>query len=134
MVAQAAVRSGGSIFQTNQILATLSETTQAILEKKLEPITLRKGQALYRPYERIEKLYLPVTALVATFVRPIDGMTVGYSITGRDGITGINAALGVDHSPHSVDVISTGESVAIPLAYFQECIKLHSDLKERVLE
>jgi len=61
---------------------------------RLEHVTLKRGQVIYRADQRIDSVYFPEEAVVAMVDRMHDGRTIEVGIIGREGILGINIFLG----------------------------------------
>ena len=79
----------------NGVLASLSSETTATLRPHLQEVSLRAGAALHSAGAPITHVYFPLSGLIST-VTAVDGRSpVGLALTGRDGIVGSIAALGV---------------------------------------
>ena len=79
-----------SIPVRNSILAALLASQYERLLPKLEHVTLKAGDLIYRADQKIEHVYFPEEAVVAMIDTMDDGRTVEVGIIGREGIVGIN--------------------------------------------
>ncbi len=84
----------GGVPPRNIVLAALLGTQYKRILPKLEHVTLRGGQTLYRAEQEIEHVYFPEEAVVAMIDSLDDGRTVEVGIIGREGIVGLNIFLG----------------------------------------
>ena len=78
----------------NSILAALLATEYKRLLPRLEHVTLKRGEIVYRADQEIEAVYFPEEAVVAMVDTADDGRTVEVGIVGCEGIVGINIFLG----------------------------------------
>ena len=78
----------------NSILAALLASQYERLLPKLEHVTLKGGEIVYRADQKIEHVYFPEEAVVAMIDSMDDGRTVEVGIIGREGLVGINILLG----------------------------------------
>jgi CRP-like cAMP-binding protein len=78
----------------HSILAALLASQYERLLPKLEHVTLKGGEIVYRADQKIEHVYFPEEAVVAMIDSMDDGRTVEVGIIGREGLVGINIFLG----------------------------------------
>jgi CRP-like cAMP-binding protein len=78
----------------NGILAGLLATEYKRLLPKLEHVTLKRGEIVYRADQEIKEVYFPEEAVVAMVDITDDRRTVEVGIIGREGIVGVNIFLG----------------------------------------
>ncbi|MEV8321513.1 Crp/Fnr family transcriptional regulator [Streptomyces sp. NPDC059900] len=78
----------------NRILAALPKSERERLRGHLEPVELAVGDVLWRPGERIEAVYFPVTG-VCSIVTDLDNSTVEVATVGDEGVVGLPVFLGV---------------------------------------
>ena len=83
---------------TNRILAALLAREYKHLAPRLEHVTLKRGQIIYRADQRIESVYFPEDAVVAMVDRMDDGRTIEVGIIGGEGIAGSREFLLVQDS------------------------------------
>ncbi len=78
----------------NDILAALLATEYKRLLPRLEHVTLKRGETVYRADQKIDQVYFPEDAVIAMVDTTQDRRTVEVGIIGREGIVGINIFLG----------------------------------------
>lgn len=78
----------------NSILGALLATEYKRLLPRLEHVTLKRGEIIYRADQKIEAVYFPEEAVVAMVDTTDDHRTVEVGLIGREGIVGINIFLG----------------------------------------
>jgi len=78
----------------NRILAALLATEYERLLPRLEHVTWKRGETVYRADQKIDAVYFPEDAVVAMVDTTHDRRTVEVGIIGREGIVGINIFLG----------------------------------------
>lgn len=78
----------------NSILAALFATEYRRLLPKLEHVTWKRGETVYRADQKIDAVYFPEDAVVAMVDTTDDERTVEVGVIGREGIVGINIFLG----------------------------------------
>ncbi len=105
--AAAAARTG----LENRLLAALPRKDYSRLVGSLEPVTIRYGEVLYEPGERIRHVYFPYNCLVSllTLVEGRRALEVG--LVGREGMIGARLALGATTS--SVRALVQGTGIAM---------------------
>ena len=102
----------------NSLLAILPDKGYQRLLPRLEPVTLKLGDELYRPGEAIRHVYFPNDCLVSliTLVEGHLGLEVG--LIGREGMLGIPLALGVKDSMVQAVVLASGTAMRMRSAHF----------------
>jgi CRP-like cAMP-binding protein len=82
----------------NRFLLALPPATFKRVNAHLEPVTLHRGQVIYRPDARIEKLYFVNRGLVSLVRTMKDGRTVEIGTVGIEGVTGHEALFGIERA------------------------------------
>ena len=102
----------------NSLLAVLPRKGYQLLLPRLESVTLKFGDVLYRPRETIQHVYFPIDCLVSllTLVEGRRALEVG--LVGREGMLGIPLALGVRDSPVRALVQGSGTALRMESAHF----------------
>ena len=102
----------------NSLLAVLPRKGCQRLLSRLESVTLKFGDVLYRPREAIKHVYFPIDCLVSllTLVEGRRALEVG--LVGREGMLGIPLALGVRDSPVRALVQGSGTALRMKSALF----------------
>ena len=102
----------------NSLLAVLPRKGYQRLLPRLQLVTLKFGDVLYRPREAIKHVYFPIDCLVSllTVVEGRRALEVG--LVGREGMLGIPLALGVRDSPVRALVQGSGTALRMTSAHF----------------
>ena len=102
----------------NSLLAVLPRKGYQLLLPRLDSVTLKFGDVLYRPREAIQHVYFPIDCLVSllTLVEGRRALEVG--LVGREGMLGIPLALGVRDSPMRALVQGSGTALRMKSAHF----------------
>lgn len=77
----------------NLLLASLSESDNAVLRPIMRPIAFPQGKILFESGDTIDVVYFPTSAIVSLVVNLSTGETVEAAMVGRDGVVGASAAL-----------------------------------------
>jgi len=92
------------------ILASLPGAEYELIAPHLETVSLRRGQILQMPDERIRFLYFPTTCMISLLAALEGGETVETGVVGGEGMVGISVVLGVDTSTSEALVQADGEA------------------------
>ena len=117
----------------NSILAALLATEYKRLLPKLEHVTLRRGEIVYRADQDIEAVYFPEEAVVAMVDTAEDGRTVEVGIVGREGIVGINIFLGGAVTPDKAIVQLPGGAMRMKSKDLRKEVRFGSPLQRLLL-
>jgi CRP-like cAMP-binding protein len=78
----------------NRLLDALPRDVTKALEKDFEQVSLKRGEVLHRPGDRIRHLYFPLDCLVSITVTTPEGKTAEAGAVGNREVVGINAFMG----------------------------------------
>jgi CRP-like cAMP-binding protein len=117
----------------NSILAALLATEYKRLLPKLEHVTLRRGEIVYRADQEIEAVYFPEEAVVAMVDTAEGGRTVEVGIVGREGIVGINIFLGGAVTPDKAIVQLPGGAMRMKSKDLRKEVRFGSPLQQLLL-
>jgi CRP-like cAMP-binding protein len=117
----------------NSILAALLATEYKRLLPKLEHVTLRRGEIVYRADQEIEAVYFPEGAVVAMVDTAEDRRTVEVGIVGREGIVGINIFLGGAVTPDRAIVQLPGGAMRMKSKDLRKEVRFGSPLQRLLL-
>ena len=117
----------------NSVLAALLATQYDRLLPKLEHVTLRGGQTLYRAAQKIEDVYFPEDAVIAMIDSTGDGRTVEVGIIGREGIVGLNIFLGGVITPDQAVVQLAGGAMRMNAQDLRNELRFGSPLQQLLL-
>jgi CRP-like cAMP-binding protein len=99
--------------RANRILSQLRHKDYQRLRPALEEVTVRFGQVLYQPGDRIEHVYFPNDSLVSLVAMAGDKQVAEVGIIGSEGAVGGSAALGIGISPFRAIVQGAGTAMRI---------------------
>ncbi len=117
----------------NRILAVLSDGDREGLFPYLEQVSLRAGDVLFEPGDRVRQIYFPITSLVSMLAMMEDGATVEAGVVANEGVVGISAILGAETSTMQGLVQVAGEALSIPAEKFMAEFKRGGQLQLLVL-
>jgi CRP-like cAMP-binding protein len=116
----------------NRLLAALPSKDFARLEGDLEAVTIKYGDVLYEPGERMREVYFPGNCVVSllTLVEGHRALEVG--LVGREGMVGARLALGANKSTVRALVQGTGTALRMNAECFLRAFR-RSETLQRVL-
>lgn len=80
----------------NKILLSISDKEYAQIRPHLEFLSLPHHLSLYEPGQPLEFVHFPNTGMVSLVIATEDGKTVEVGEVGREGFSGIQAAVGIN--------------------------------------
>jgi CRP-like cAMP-binding protein len=118
----------------NDLLAALLASQYRHLAPKLEHVTLKRGEVIYRADQDIDEVYFPENAVVVMVDTTEDQRTVEVGIIGREGIVGINIFLGGAITPDKAIVQMTGGAFRMKAKDLRKEVRFGSPLQRLLLE
>ena len=118
----------------NSLLAALLATEYRRLLPRLEHVTLKRGEIVYRADQKIEHVYFPEEAVIAMVDTTDDGRTIEVGIIGREGIVGINIFLGGVITPDKAIVQLPGGAMRMKAKDFRKEVRFGSPLQRLLLD
>jgi CRP-like cAMP-binding protein len=106
----------------NSLLAALSRNDRGRLIAGLEPVTLKFGDVLYEPGEKIRHVYFPRDSLVSLLVLADGHLALEVGLIGREGMVGVPLVLGAAVS--SVRALVQGAGTALRMTTPRFCREL----------
>lgn len=103
----------------NSLLAALSRSDRGRLIAGLEPVTLKFGDVLYEPGEKIRHVYFPRNALVSLLVLADGHLALEVGLIGREGMVGVPLVLGAGVSSVRALVQGGGTALRMTSARFR---------------
>ena len=82
----------------NKILLTISDQEYALIRPHLEFLSLPPHLSLYEPGQPLEFVHFPNTGMVSLVIATEDGKTVEVGEVGREGFSGVQAAVGINRN------------------------------------
>jgi CRP-like cAMP-binding protein len=86
----------------NRLLAALPPADRARLVRRMDQVTLDRGDLVYRANGPIAHVYFPRTGILSRVIDMQDGATVEVGTIGREGLAGLPLLHGTDRSPTRV--------------------------------
>jgi CRP-like cAMP-binding protein len=117
----------------NHLLAALPDTDFNHLAQHLEPVSLRLGEMLYEPGQRLQHAYFPTTAVVSLHNVLASGAATESTGVGNEGVVGISLFLGGDSTPSSAVVQSAGQSYRLERRLLQQAFAQPGPLQQTLL-
>jgi len=114
------------------MLCSLSESDYCKLRAYLEYIDLPNHLILHKAGEDLEFVYFPSRGLISLIVAMEDGKTAEAGVTGREGFTGIPAAVGLTRSPVQTVVQISGDGFRIKVGDLQTILSSSPELVLRL--
>ncbi|MDT5294803.1 MAG: hypothetical protein QOJ76_1683 [Acidobacteriota bacterium] len=113
----------------NRVLNALSQAEYECLASNMEPVTLTRGEILYRPDEPVTHIFFPNRGTVSVVSVFADGSSVEVGMVGNEGLFGISALLGSIASPLEALVQLPGDALRVRADLlkreFKKCGGLH---------
>ncbi len=120
------------VLVANSLLAALPRAEYRTLLPGLEPLTLKSGQILQEPGERISNVYFPIDCVVCLQATAEDGQALEVGLVGYEGMIGISLVLGAEVSSARALVQASGTALRMKAARFQaafaQCLPLQRGL------
>jgi CRP-like cAMP-binding protein len=106
----------------NSLLAALSEGDFALIEPHLTLVMLQKGEVLAEPYQPIENVYFPETALGSVVAISPEGCRAEVHMFGCEGMSSLAVIHDTDRSPHQTVIQVEGKALRITTQAFQDAM------------
>lgn len=106
----------------NRILDNVSPEEQRFLATWLETETLQHGAVIYRAGQDLTSVYFPQSCCLSAVTIMQDGTGVEIGTVGREGIGGVQAALGVTRVPSEMVCQISGDTLFMSVEAFIECL------------
>ncbi|GIH95924.1 hypothetical protein Psi01_65540 [Planobispora siamensis] len=103
----------------NQILAAVPEQELQHLNGHLQPVALEVGQVLYRPHQRMQQVYFPLTGVVSLTAELEDEQVVEVATIGNEGMIGLPVFLGAASPAECASVQITGRALQMSAEQFR---------------
>jgi CRP-like cAMP-binding protein len=116
----------------NSLLAELPGRNYQRLLPGLELVTLKFGDVLYEPGQKIRHVYFPGNSLVSLLTLVDDRMALEVGMVGREGMVGLPLALGADVSPVRALVQGAGTAMRMTSARFSRELRKSPQLRQGV--
>jgi CRP-like cAMP-binding protein len=115
---------------SNRILARLPRKEYQRLLPALELVSLKFGQVLYRKGDPIRHVYFPNDCMFSLLTPIGDRQLAEVGLVGKEGLAGIQAALGVEKKAAFQNIVQGGgTAMRLSIAHFQRELKRNGALQ-----
>jgi CRP-like cAMP-binding protein len=102
----------------NLLIQGLTPAVRAALLARAEPVTLRAGDRLVEPGEKLTHAFFPLDAAISTG-REAGAKGTSCGVIGREGLVGIELVLGVSRVEFRAEVQCAGRALKVPAGMFE---------------
>ena len=113
----------------NRLLAQLPTADLDLLVRHFRLVSLERDTVLVRSGDPIERIYFPLSGLIAFVMDMPSGQTVATAVVGNEGAVGVLTTLGPTPSAMTAVVRVAGTALQISPAQFQAALERSSALK-----
>jgi len=117
---------------SNSLLAVLPRKSYQLLLPRLQPVTLKFGDVLYRPREAIRHVYFPSDCMVSLLALADGHRALEVGLVGCEGMLGVPLTLGVRESPVRALVQGSGTALRMKSALFLNELRGNPPLQRAV--
>ena len=108
---------------SNVILLSILDTDFGLLRTHLEYVELPNHLVLHDAGAKLEFVYFPNRGMISLVVEMEDGKTAEAGVVGKEGFTGVPAAVGLTRSPLQAVVQITGNGFRVEVKAFQKILE-----------
>jgi CRP-like cAMP-binding protein len=119
---------------SNRILSRLPRREYHRLLPALQLVNLTFGEVLYRPGDLIKHVYFPNTGMVSLMTPLGDRQVSEIGVVGREGIAGMQVAMGAQSSPFIHIVQGSGTAMRISARNLTRALKTSPRLKQKIIK
>jgi CRP-like cAMP-binding protein len=116
----------------NRLLAALPPADLDLLVRHFRLVSLERDAVLVRSGDPIERIYFPLSGLIAFVMDMPSGQTVATAVVGNEGAVGVLTSLGPSRSPMTAVVRVAGTALQISPAQFQASLERSGALRGTV--
>jgi CRP-like cAMP-binding protein len=117
----------------NRIFLGLPSHERTRLMVALQPVTFALGDVVSEPGGRIDYIYFPTSAVVASLYTTESGATAEMCLVGSDGVVGVPLFLGGDTTPNKAVVVVAGRAFRMRAKTLREEFALGGPLQTLLL-
>lgn len=117
---------------TNQLLAGLPDPDLARLRPHMTRRRLIAGETIYRPGDRLERVYFPESGLISVTTESRAG-SAEVGVVGREGLIGGSFALGIGSTRFGVCVQIEGEAIVVGADAIRSLLDESAEFRNRLL-
>jgi CRP-like cAMP-binding protein len=116
----------------NKILLSITDTEYALIRPHLESLSMPHHLSLYEPGQPLKFVHFPNTGMVSLVIATEDGKTVEVGEVGREGFSGVQAAVGINKNQVREIVQIAGEGLRVKIDALKSVLQSAPGL-ERIL-
>src|SRR5688500_9061790 len=120
---------GAHAFKSNRILAKLSASNRRQMAPHLSSINLALGDVLHEADVTPEYSYFPISGMLSVVAVTNGRPNLEVGLIGREGMSAISIALGVNDSPARTIVQGKGAAIRIYSADFSRALERNIALR-----
>src|ERR1700681_4392439 len=117
---------------SNKILLSISDKEYALIRPHLEFLSMPHHLSLYEPGQPLEFVHFPNTGMVSLVIATEDGKTVEVGEVGREGFSGIQAAVGINRNQVREIVQIAGDGFRVRMGALKSVLQSAPEL-QRIL-
>lgn len=117
----------------NRLLATLASDTFALLQPRLERVSLEQGTLLEQPGEPVMRVYFPEPGVVSVVACAASGVRLEAGVVGPEGMTGLSLLSGVDRPAYQCLVQVPCRALCLGADGFRDALRVNRDLHDHLL-
>ena len=106
--------------QYGRLLSGLTRDERERLLGSLQLVPLAAGSVLWNAGDRIKYVYFPIDCILSSLIEFSDGHSSEISVTGNEGMAGLEACLGSDLAAYRTIVEKSGLSHRMPVSSFRQ--------------
>src|SRR6266446_10291507 len=107
----------------NRLLASLSPGDLGLMQRHLEPVSLKLRHDLEKPNRRIDDVYFMDSGIASVVAVQSNQTRVEVGLVGCEGMTGTSVVLGSDRSPNETYMQVAGEGQRITVSRLRAAMK-----------
>src|SRR5712692_7421826 len=107
----------------NRLLDRLPHKEFNSLLPQLATISLANEEEVCHQNGRLSHVYFPTNGVFSTVILMEDGERIEATAIGKEGMVGVDAALGLDFSPVTMNLLVPGECLRLPAASLSQAVK-----------
>ena len=113
----------------NKILLTISDTEYALIRPHLEFLSMPPHLSLYEPGQPLEFVHFPNTGMVSLVIATEDGKTVEVGEVGKEGFSGVQAAVGINRNQVREVVQIAGDGCRVKIGALKNVLQSAPELQ-----
>jgi CRP-like cAMP-binding protein len=116
----------------NKILLSITDKEYALIRPHLESLSMPHHLSIYEPGQPMEFVHFPNTGMVSLVIATADGRTVEVGEVGREGFSGVQAAVGINKNQVREVVQIAGNGFRVKIGALKSVLQSAPGL-ERIL-